>query len=593
MESGLQEISNTFFQMDENEGVSKVMPLEDAVRQLVRPGMSLHFSFTHNRAHGAAWEIARQFWGKNPEFTLVATGILEYGIVLVYGGLVKKAVAAFYGDSYPTSSPNPILQDAFAEGRVSLENWTNLTIPLRFMAAAYNLPCISTKSIQGSTMELENQHAFQLVDDPFSPGGKVGQLSPLKPDLTIIHGWCADAYGNTLFVPPYGENLWGAFASKSGVMVTVEKIVPTSYIRKHSHLVKLPAHLVKSVSVVPFGAHPQGLSHHGVPEMKAYGEDQRFRMDFRTASRDPEQFEAWVKHWVLECKDHEEYLHRLGFERLMELTGKADEDSWIFDTSEKARNISQDEGYSPAELMATATSGVVQEKVLKKGYKNILGGIGLSCLSSSLAYYWLKKKKEHHVDLLVETGLYGYAPRPGDPFIFNFPNMATNKIQSNFVEILNLFASGNQNQCIGVLATGQVDRHGNLNSTRIDNGKYLVGAGGSNDVASGAEELVVVLRQSKRRFVKKLPYITCCGERVSTLISHLGVFEKPQGSDEFVLTGCMPSREGASMAQRVEEIKNKCGWELQVAPELVEIKGPEYEELQLIRLLDPEGHFRG
>lgn len=591
MEMNLQKISDDFFKMDEHEGEDKVVSLEHAVRQLITPEMSLHFSFTHNRAHAAALEIARQFWGQKPNFTLIATGILEYGILLVYGGLIKKAIAAFYGDSYPTSSPNPILQSAFADGSVELENWSNLTIPLRFMAAAYNLPCIATNSIRGSSMEIENQHAYRLVDDPFSPDGKVGLLAPLKPDLTIIHGWCADRYGNTLLVPPYGENMWGAFASKSGVMVTVEKIVPTSFIRSHSHLVKIPAHLVKSVSVVPFGAHPQGMSSHGIPEMSGYGEDQQFRMDFRNASRSSEKFGEWVNHWVLEAGTHQNYLDKLGFDRLMSLIGKADKDSWIYDTQEKSAEISLDKDYSAAELMVTATSAVIQEKIRKKGYKNILGGIGISCLSSSLAYYWLKKKKKHHVDLLVETGLYGYAPRPGDPFIFNFPNISTNKIQSNFVEVLGLFAAGNGNQCLGVLATGQVDKYGNLNSTKLDDGRYLVGAGGATDVAGGAEEIVVVLRQSKKRFVEKLPYVTCKGERVTTLISNLGIFEKIDQGDEFVLTGCLPDKNLSSLEERAQNIKTLCGWDLKIAPELKEISPPADEELQVLRLLDPQGYF--
>ena len=50
MEMELQNICDNFFRLDEQEGISKVMPLDDAVREFVRPGMSLHFSFTHYRA---------------------------------------------------------------------------------------------------------------------------------------------------------------------------------------------------------------------------------------------------------------------------------------------------------------------------------------------------------------------------------------------------------------------------------------------------------------------------------------------------------------------------------------------------------------
>jgi len=48
----------------------------------------------------------------------------------------------------------------------------------------------------------------------------------------------------------------GALGSQKGIIATVEKIVSTEFIREHSSFVSVPAYFVKSVSVVPFGAHP-------------------------------------------------------------------------------------------------------------------------------------------------------------------------------------------------------------------------------------------------------------------------------------------------------------------------------------------------
>jgi acyl CoA:acetate/3-ketoacid CoA transferase beta subunit len=483
------------------------------------------------------------------------------------------------------------LQKVFSDGSVELESWTNLTIPLRLMAAAYDLPYITTNSLRGSTMEEENAHAFHVVEDPLSPDREVGLLSPLQPDLTIVHGWAADRNGNTILTPPYGENVWGALAAKKGVLVTVERVVSTDVIRRYSHLVRIPAHLVQSVSVVPFGAHPQGMSNQGIPEMDAYGEDHTFRLSFRKATRDTKQFEDWINYWVLGCQDHADYLNKLGYEKLLSLKGKADKDSWVYDIDSKSDGILKDQAYTLSELMVIATSRMIQNKVLSKDYKNVLAGIGISSLASSLAYYWLKIKKREYINLLVETGFYGYAPRPGDPFVFNFANIPTNKIQSNFVDILNLFAGGNRNCCLGVLATGQVDRFGNLNSTRLEDGRYLVGAGGSNDVTNGAEEVIVVLRQSKKRFIKKVPYTTSRGDQVTTLISNLGVFEKAEKNDEFILTGCLPNEEFPSLAEKIQNIKENCEWELQVSEDIQELDPPTSEEIAIIRLLDPEGDF--
>jgi len=593
MRPELKDICDTYFREDKEEGTNKLMPLSAAIKKLVRPRMSIHFSFVHYRAYGAAYELARQFWGKDPRFTLIATGILEYGIILIFGGLIKKAIAAFYGDVYPTSSPNPILQEAFMDGRVDLENWTNLTIPLRLMAAAYNLRYIPTNSIYGTSMEEENRHAYHVVEDPCGSDRKVGLLSPLQPDLTFIHGWCADVNGNTILLPPYGENVWGAYASKEGVLVTVEQIVSTDFIRSYSHLVKVPSHLVKSVSIVPFGAHPNGMFNQGLPEVEAYGEDFQFRSDFRKASRDTNEFRNWVNYWVLECKDQEEYLKRLGYNKLMSLKGEAGRNSWMYEIRSKSDNISSGKKYTPSELMAITTSRIIQEKAIEKKYKNILSGAGIAYLASALVYYWLKRNKHKDVDLMVESGFYGYAPRPGNPFIFYIANIHTNKIQSNFVEILNLFVGGNNNQCLGVIAAAEVDKFGNLNSTRLEDGRYLVGSGGANDIASGATEVVVVLKQSKKRFVEKLPYITCKGDRISTLVSDLGVFEKFNNTGEFILSKCLPNEKFSSLPEKIQNIKEHCGWDLKVSKDIREIDHPTLaiEELQVIRLLDPEGYI--
>lgn len=587
----MKKICQKYFEVQKDEGINKVIPLKEAIKKYLHPGMSVHFSFTHYRAHGAAYEIARQFWGRSPEFTLIATGILEYGIILIFGGLIKKTIASFYGDIYPTPGPNPLLQKAFADG-VELENWTNLTIPLRFLAAAYNFPYIPTNSIRGSSMEDENRHSFHNLGEASSVIGNLGLLSPLRPDLTIIHGWAADRNGNTILLPPYGENAWGAYASKDGVLVTVEHLVSTAYIRRYSHLVKIPAHFVKSVSVVPFGAHPQGMANMGIPELESYAEDYQFRMEFRKASRNREEFETWVKYWVLDCESQDEYLKKLGYSRLMFLKGKGDRKSWMYDICLKPDNVSKVDKYTKTELMAVVASRILKKKILARKYKNLLAGIGISSMVASLCYYLLKNSKYDEIDLVAETGFYGYAPRPGDPFIFNFANIYTNKAQSNFVDILNLFAGGNNNQCVGVLAAAQVDKYGNLNSTRLEDGRYLTGSGGANDVASGAEEIIVSLKQSRKRFVEKLPYVTCKGDKVTTLISELGVFEKTERDGELLLTGCLPNDDLPTLAGKIENIRDNCGWELKIADFVRGIDAPINDELQIIRLLDPEGFYR-
>ncbi len=65
-----------------------------------------------------------------------------------------KIISVFNGDGYPFPGPNPILSRAYSEGSVEIENWTQLTIVLRFIAGAMGVPFFPTKSISGSSMEV-------------------------------------------------------------------------------------------------------------------------------------------------------------------------------------------------------------------------------------------------------------------------------------------------------------------------------------------------------------------------------------------------------------------------------------------------------
>lgn len=571
-----------------DEGPNKIICLKEAVENYIKPGMSIHFCFTHYRANCVAYEMARQFQHKKPMFTLMATGVLEYGIILVHCGLIKKIIGAFFGDTYPSPSPNPILQQAFKSGDVEVEFWSNLTIPMRLMAGAFDIEYIVTKSIIQSSMEEANRESMAIIPDPYNPSKKVALMKALNPDIAIIHGWAADLCGNTILLPPYGENFWGAWASKGGVLATVEKIVSTEFIRKHSHLVKIPGHIVNSVSVVPFGAHPNGMSNQGLCEFEAYAEDYEFKMDFRRSARDPRKFENWINEWVLGCKSHEDYLRKLGSKRLIFLKGKANGEAWKHEIADKLHKVEDESKCSQLEVMVIVASRLIKGKVLECQYSTILAGIGISSLAAWIAYYQLKRQGYEKVELLAETGFYGYAPRANDPFIFNLANIPTNKMQSNFIEILGHFASGVNRNCLGVIGAGQIDRHGNINSTHLGDGVYLTGSGGVNDVSNGANGLIVVMQQSKSRLVEKVDYITANNKNVTALVSNLGVFERNKNDPEFILTKCLPNIELETLEEKLKAVQENCAWEVKTARAVIEEVPPTLEEVKLLRLFDPE-----
>jgi acyl CoA:acetate/3-ketoacid CoA transferase beta subunit len=154
--------------------------------------------------------------------------------------------------------------------------------------------------------------------------------------------------------------------------------------------------------------------------------------------------------------------------------------------------------------------------------------------------------------------------------------------------VMGVLMGGASAKCIGVIGAGQVDKKGNINSTRI--GKmYLTGSGGANDICSSAQEVLVTAIQDKFRFVENVNYITSPGKRVRTVVSNFGVFQKQE--DELVLTGYFDR--GKLEKEAVLEIKENCGWNLKVADELEKITAPTTDELNLLRLFDPKRQFLG
>ena len=583
----LKAFLNSRFRLPIVEGEDKTCSLDEAIKKHVKRGMSISFA---GRGGALINQLVKEFWGKNPGFVIINNGITATVLALIHGRLARKIIASYIGDVYPSPGPNPVAQKAYLSGAVEFENWTMLTIPQRLLAGAMGWSVIPTRSIVGSSMEEENKESFAVINDPFVPGEKIGLMRALRPDIALVHGTAADRCGNTIITYPLAADAFGAWAAKQGVIVSAEKIVPTDYIRRHSHLVRIPSYMVKAVCEVPYGAHPAGMPNCGLPEFEHYFEDYDFLTESREASRDEQKFSEWIKYWVLDCRDYKDYLAKLGRDRLLYLKGKAHSDSWKDETVAEMSNLDFNREPNSLEKMVVTAAQVINDKFLAGAYKTILAGVGLSHLACWLATYKLKEQG-YDADLMAEIGMFGHLPRASDPFIFSYHNMHTCKILNNNETMLGVFVGGSSNQCLGVLGGGQIDKYGNGNSTKLPGIGYLVGSGGANDIANGDRETVVVINSGKQRLVEKVPYITFSGKNVTTLVTDVGVFEKIGGEETFTLTAYIPSEPKQTAKEAIAGMRNKVGWDLKVSPDLKEAQPAAREEVTLLRLFDPKGFF--
>lgn len=567
----------------------RVMSLEDAVREHVRPGMHLHFGHSYARPCAATHEVARQFWRKGADFTISTLGFTGDLVALFFGETMKKAIATFYGDSYPVPGPNPVYQKVYREGTVEMEHWTILSFSLRLLAGALDMEYVPAMSLLGTNMEQDNLGDYKVLEMP--DGSRMGFARALRPDITFLHAWAADAAGNVVCSPPYAEGPTSARAAKDGVIVTVERIVPHDFIRKYSHFVKVPSYLVRAVCPVPFGSHPAGMSNYGLEsEVTGYEVDREFLIDLREQSKDEKKLEEWTDKWITGCRNHEEYLARLGHERIWYLKGKSASDAWQSELTDALPGMSSGPEYNPVEMMVAVGARIIARKARESGYRTILAGVGASNLAAWLAYYGLREA-DYDVDLMAEVGFYGYSPQPADPYIFNLRNVPHCRMLTDINDVLGSLVGARSNLCIGALGAGQIDRFGNVNSTQIPEIQLLlVGSGGAADVAAGAKEVVILIDHSTFRLVEDVPYMTCPGTKITAVVTTRGVFEKQGG--ELVLTGYFPVA-GRDREAAVKAIREGCGWDLEVSKDLSEIEPPTLDELLSARVFDPHGFFLG
>jgi acyl CoA:acetate/3-ketoacid CoA transferase alpha subunit/acyl CoA:acetate/3-ketoacid CoA transferase beta subunit len=557
---------------------SKVTSLSAAVAEGVRPGDAVHLGMTHTRGSAAVWEILRRFYGTDPGFTLLGVQVSSGYSPLVHAGLARKVVTSWAGDSYYTPGPNGAYLRAWKNG-VEFEHWSILTFAQRLAAAARGLEWTTTRSLAGSSMETDNAEHVQRLSD-----GTVA-IRALVPDVSIYHAPAADAQGNVLVSPPLMENLSGALAARRGAIVTVDKIVEPEIVREHADMVRVPASAVRAVVEAPLGGHPGGLRPAGVPGVEPYGEDYEFWVDIRNAAKDPAVMDAWIKEWILDADTHQRYLDKLGADRIARLRRRADAGTWREELDESLSTVQLDAAPNAVETAIVAASRALKDRITDLGATAMLAGAGMANLAAWLAAYDLAEDGVL-VDLVAEMGLVGYWPRPGEPMLFNQRNFPSCTMLADIDTTLAVLIGGGNARSVGSLGAAQVDKQGNINSTLIPGETLLMGSGGANDVASCATESVLVVAQSKERFLDRVPYITAPGDRVTRLVSTLGVYDKDQG--EFVLTGVFDSDTVAA----ARECKQRCGWDLRVARVVETLDPPTTEEVRTLRVFDPKGWFR-
>lgn len=232
--------------------------------------------------------------------------------LLVGAGLVSCLIIG--GGSLDRFGPVHCINRARETKSLRCEDYTSLSVCFRYLAGALGLSFIPIKSLLASEV-LERLEAGPGAENvkrskcPFT-GEEYVLLRALTPDVSLVHVQVADREGNCQIDGPRWENEEQAKAGRR-LIVVAEEVVSTQYIQRSPERTIIPGHRVEAVIHQPFGAVPTAV-------FGRYDYDADHLRMYVDHAREPERFKEYLKTFVFGCRDHWEYLGKLGGLRRME-----------------------------------------------------------------------------------------------------------------------------------------------------------------------------------------------------------------------------------------------------------------------------------
>ena len=246
--------------------------------------------------------------------------------------------------------------------------------------------------------------------------------------------------------------------------------------------------------------------------------------------------------------------------------------------------------YTPTELMATVAS-----RLLENG-KSVFVGTGLPIIAATLA------QRTHAPNLLIVFEAGGIGPHVpilpisvGDSRTFHQAIAAT-----SMHDVMSSAQAGYTD--FGFLGAAMIDAYGNINTTVIGEHAHpssrLPGSGGANDVGSFAWRTIIIMRQEKRRFMKKIDFVTTPGYLTGPgareaaglpagtgpwrVITQLGVYGFHETSKQLQLIALHPG-------VTVEQVQENSEFEILLADQIGTTEPPTQLQRRILHEIDPLG----
>lgn len=228
----------------------KVMSLTEAVT-LIPDNVHVAIGGCHYSRTPIAviWEIIRQ---KKSGLVFSKSITATEGDLLLVAGTTRHIITSWFSPGV-TWGVSRIMRHFVQSGEATYEEWSHMSLGLRYRAAAMGVPFLPTRSMLGSDV-YKQLTDIKEMQCPFT-GDKLALVPALHPDVAIIHVQKADPYGNAQIIGfPFMDKDIALAADR--VILTTEQIIDNDEIRRTPDRTDIPFFCVDAVVEVPYGCVP-------------------------------------------------------------------------------------------------------------------------------------------------------------------------------------------------------------------------------------------------------------------------------------------------------------------------------------------------
>ncbi len=287
----------------------KVMSLEEAVG-MIKDGDHVASGGCHYSRTPMAliWEIIRQ---KKKDLVYSRSITSTEGDLLLVAGVTKHVVTSWFSPGV-TWGVSRVMRHFMQQGLARYEEWSHMTLGLRYRAGAMGIPFIPTRAMLGSDL-FPRLPDIKEMECPYT-GEKLALVPALNPDVAILHTQRCDPYGNILSEGlPFMDQDIALAADK--VIITTERIISNDQVRRSPDRTTTPFFCVDAVVEVPYGSLPHECYGQYEPDFEHIDKYVKIMM-----GKGPEGVKEYLDQYIYGPATWNDYLDKLGFKQILQAT---------------------------------------------------------------------------------------------------------------------------------------------------------------------------------------------------------------------------------------------------------------------------------